>query len=162
VGDCIEMCSGPSVYVREKGVEATFRNSDERQVRKVHFDSCFNTAEGIYKADYIVGLKDEIDIVVELKGSHTNLPHAYRQVVDTLESWGRSPNRYPRMAALIVYGAIFTRDNLPRRKPKARSSVQAVEGDFRKQFQGRIRLLVYESGEKQFTFGEFLRKNDAI
>jgi hypothetical protein len=159
--ECIEICAGKSVCVDELGVQAWFRNPERVKIRKIHYDGCFNKSAGGYMADYILGLPETIDIVIELKGSHTNLRHAYIQVVSTLETWEAAPNRYRKVAALIVYGAIRTKDSLPRRKPKALSAVQAVEGDFKRKFKNRIRLLIHESGEKQFTFNDFLRKNDA-
>jgi hypothetical protein len=160
VEDCIEVCDGPSVYLDENGVQAWFRNRDRARVRKIHYDGCYNKTEGAYRADYILGLPGLIDIVIELKGSHSNLRHAYQQVVGTLEIWQGDPKRFPKLAALIIYGSIRTKDDLPRRRPKARSSVQAVQSDFLKAFRGKIRLFVHESGEKQFKFADFLRKNE--
>jgi len=81
--------------------------------------------------------------------------------VNTLEDWQLDPKCAAKLAALIVYGAIQTRDELPRRRPKAISSVQAVHWDFRSIFKGRILLFVHESGEKQFKFNDFLRKPNA-
>lgn len=158
---CIEMCTGRSVCVDENGVQAWFRNSDQTQIRKVHYDGCYDTTEGAYKADFILGQPEVIDVVIELKRSHGNLKQAFNQIVSTLEGWADSPIRYRKLAALIIYGEIWTRDNLPRRRPKALSSVQTVLADFRKEFEGKVRLLIYESGEKQFTFNDFLRNEDA-
>jgi hypothetical protein len=160
VEECIETCRCRSVNVDENGVQAWFRNQAQEEIRKIHYDGCYEEAEGTQKADFILGLPDVIDVVIELKGSHTNLGHAYEQIVDTIEAWRLSPIRYPRIAALIIYGTIWARDRLPRRRPKARSSAQTVLGDFRKHFHGKILLQIHESGEKQFTFNEFLRKND--
>ena len=161
VEECIETCTGKSVSVDENGVQALFRNPGQAEIRKIHYDGCFEIPEGVQAADFIVGLTGVIDVVVELKGSHSNLGHAYKQILDTLEAWRASPIRFPRVAALIVYGTIWARDKLPRRRPKARSSVQTVLGDFQNQFKGKLRLLVSESGERQFTFNDFLRKSDA-
>jgi hypothetical protein len=148
------------VCVDEKGVQAWFRNPRRLKIRKVHYDGCYDKRPAEYKADYILGMPDIIDIVIELKGSHTNIRHAYHQIVNTIESWEASRIHYRKLAALIIYGAIRTKDGLPRRKPKALSAVQAIEGDFKRQFGRRVRLFVYESGTRQFTFNDFLRKND--
>jgi hypothetical protein len=161
VEDCIEMCKASTVCVDERGVQACFRNRDRTLIRKIHYDGCHNKAESGYQADYILGLPKVIDIVIELKGSHSNLRKAYEQVASTLESWALSPIRYPKSAGLIVYGAIRAKDSLPRRRPTARSNAQSVLADFNRRFKSRIRLSIHESGEKQFTFNEFLRKNDA-
>jgi hypothetical protein len=161
VEECIELCTGTSVYVEERGVAATFLNPRRRQVRKIHYDGCYNTVAGAYKADYILGIRGVIDVVVELKGSHTNLKYASKQVASTLGVWQGDPNRWGRLGALIVYGAIQTRDDLPRRRPKAFSSIQAVENDFRSKFKGRVLLFIHESGEKKFRFNDFLRKPNA-
>ena len=160
VDECVEMCSGPSVSADERGVQAWFRNPERTTIRKIHYDGCFEMAAGIYKADFIIGLPETIDIVIELKGSHTNLRHAYQQVVDTIDRWRANPMHYRRVAALIIYGKIRSKDKLARRRPKALSIVQAIEGDFKRKYEGRIRMLVHESGERQFTFNDFLRKND--
>ena len=161
IEECIEECTATAIYVEEQGVAATLLNPRRRRVRKIHYDGCYNKTPGIYKADYILSLPGVADVIVELKGSHTNLKHALAQVISTLEVWRTDSNRSAKPAALIVYGAIRTRDHLPRRRPSANSSVQAVGSDFRKRFKGRILLLIHESGEKQFTFNDFLRKNDA-
>jgi hypothetical protein len=161
IEECIEECTANAIYVEERGVAATFLNPRRRRIRKIHYDGCYNKTPGDYKADYIVSLPGAVDVVVELKGSHTNLKHALVQVVSTLEAWRNDPHCSAKPAALIVYGAIRTRDRLPRRRPSANSSAQAVGSDFRKRFKGGILLLIHESGKKQFTFNDFLRKNDA-
>jgi hypothetical protein len=161
VEECIELCTAASIYIEEQGVAATFLNPRRRRVRKVHYDGCYNKVAGIYKADYILSLPGVVDVVIELKGSHTNLKHALEQVVSTLEDWQVDPNCGARPAALIVYGAIQTRDGLPRRRPNANSSIQAVGADFRRRFKGRFILLVRESGSEQFRFNDFLRKSSA-
>jgi hypothetical protein len=161
VEECIELCNATSIHVDERGVAATFLNPRRKQIRKIHYDACYNTEPGSLKADYILGIQGVVDIVIELKGSHTNLKHASEQVASTLDVWQRNPNRWGRLAALVVYGAVRTRDDLPRRRPKAFSSVQSVENDFRSRFKDRILLFIHESGEKKFRFSDFLRKNDA-
>lgn len=161
VEECIELCDVDPVFVDEYGVRATFLNPHRKKIRKIHYDGCYNKNVGVYKADYIVSLLGVLDVVVELKGSHTNLKHALKQVVSTLEDWQLDSKCAAKLAALIVYGAIQTRDELPRRRPKAISSVQAVQWDFRSIFKDKILLFVHESGEKQFKFSDFLRKRDA-
>ena|ERR1017187_5678344 len=160
VEECIELCDANPVFVDEYGVRATFLNPRRKQIRKIRYDGCYNKNAGV-QADFIVSLPGVVDIVVELKGSHTNLKHALKQVVNTLEDWLLDSKCAAKLAALIVYGAIQTRDELPRRRPKAISSVQAVQWDFRSIFKDRILLFVHESGEKQFRFNDFLRRRDA-
>lgn len=161
VEECIELCTATSIYVEEQGVAATFLNPRGREIRKVHYDGCYNKAASAYKADYILSLPGIVEVVVELKGSHTNLKHALEQVVSTVEDWQADPKCSAKPAGLIVFGAIQTRDHLPRRRPKANSTVQTIAGDFRRRFKGRILLLIHESGEKQFRFKDFLKKSDA-
>jgi hypothetical protein len=161
VEECIEVCDADPVFVEEKGVRATFLNPRRDQIRKIHYDGCYNKIAGICKADYIVCLPGVVDVVVELKGSHSNLKHALEQVASTLEDWTCDPKCSAKPVALIVYGAIQTRDDLPRRRPKANSSIQCMEGEFRSRFKGRFHLFVHESGEKKFRFSDFLRKHNA-
>jgi len=161
VEECIEVCDGLTVYVEDQGVRATFRNPKRVQVRKVHYDNCYSQTHGAYHADFILCLPGVVDVVIELKGSHTNLKHAAAQVRSTLDAWALDSNRGPRRAALIIYGMIYKSDSLPRRQPKARSSVQTVIGDFKAEVHGKTLLLIHEHGERQFNFNDFLRKNDA-
>ena len=155
--ECVELCDADPIFVDEQGVRATFQNPRRKKIRKIHYDRCLDTEAGITKADYIVSLAGVVDIIVELKGSHTNLSHALEQVENTLERWQNHPMKSAKPAALIVFGVIYTRDDLPRRRPKALATIQSIKGDFRRRFEGKYRLLVHESGEKKFKFDDFLR-----
>jgi hypothetical protein len=162
VEDCIEICTAPSVYVEEKGVRATFRNPQRNPIRKVHYDGCYNSTLGVKKADYIVGMPDIVDVIVELKGSDTNLTGdrgADSQLEYTLDAWKVDSRRAPKIAALIIFGRIEGSKKMPGRWPRARSVIQTLPQYFLKR--KRILLLIHESGEKQFTFNDFLRKLDA-
>ena len=53
--DCIEICTGRSVYVEDRGVHATFLNTQRKKIRKIHYDGCYFTGHG-RQADYIIGL----------------------------------------------------------------------------------------------------------
>jgi len=88
VEECIEECDGPTLYVEDRGVRATFLNPRRRRLRKVHYDGC-HARTGSPQADYIVGLIDVIDVVVELKGSDANIQGAAVQVENTIHAWKR-------------------------------------------------------------------------
>jgi hypothetical protein len=155
---CIEICSGPTVYVEDEGVRATFVNPKRSEIRKVHYDGCYAPQRG-RQADYIVGLPGVIDVIVELKGSDTKLKDAARQVESTLEEWKQDPKRQKTIAALIVYGRIEGPKKLPGRLPRAEAVVFGLTAEFLKK--QRTLLLIHENGERRFSFNHFLRKNDA-
>jgi hypothetical protein len=158
VEQCIEICTGPTVYVEDQGVRATFVNPKRREIRKIHYDGCYATQEG-KQADFIVGLPDAIDVIVELKGSDTNLKNAALQVESTLETWRRHPKSAGSIAGLIIYGRIEGAKKLPGRLPRATAIIFGLTAEFLKTH--GILLLIHENGEKQFTFNEFLRKTNA-
>lgn len=158
VENCIEICTGQSVYVEDRGVRATFVNPKRREIRKIYYDDCYFQGNG-RQADFIVGLRGTIDVIVELKGSDTNLKEAAQQVESTLDAWGEDPNRESRIAALIVYGRIEGPKKLPGRFPRATAVILGLTAEFLKTHE--ILLLIHENGEKQFAFKEFLRKSDA-
>jgi hypothetical protein len=159
VEECIESCDATSVYVVERGVGATFLNSRRKKIRKIHYDGCYNKTPGVKQADYIVGMPDVLDVIVELKGSDTNIKEAYFQVESTLEAWRVNPARYRKIVCLIVYGRIEGKKKLAGRVPRANSMKDSAE----RQFLGanKALLLVRESGSEQFNFNDFLRKTDA-
>jgi hypothetical protein len=159
VEECIESCDAAAIYVEEQGVGATFLNPRRKQIRKIHYDGCYNKTPNELKADYIVGMPDVLDVIVELKGSDTNIKDAYSQVESTLEAWRVSPVRYRKIACLIVYGRIEGKKKLAGRVPRANSMKDSAE----RQFLGanKALLLVRESGSEQFRFNDFFRKNDA-
>jgi hypothetical protein len=159
VEECIESCDATSVYVVERGVGATFLNPRRKQIRKIHYDGCYNKASGVKQADYIVGMPDVVDVIVELKGSDTNIKEAYAQVESTLETWRLNPIRFRKIACLIVYGRIEGKKKLAGRVPRANSMKDSVE----RRFLGvnKALLLVRESGSEQFKFNDFLRKTNA-
>jgi len=162
VEDCIEICTARSVFVEEQGIRSTFRNPKGRRIRKIHFDGCHMGAASGRRADFIVGLWERIDIIVELKGSDGNLTGssgAYEQIESTLELWKIDECRYPRIAAVIIYGRITVKKKLPGRVPSASAERLALEARFLEKH--KILLLIHENGEKQFSFNDFLRKNDA-
>jgi hypothetical protein len=157
IEECIESCDAVSVYVEEHGVGATFQNPRRRQIRKVHYDGCYNRTPSILKADYIVGLPDIIDVIVELKGS--DLKHASNQVWLTLEAWRINPIRFPKIVCLIVYGRIEGKKKNAGRTPRINSMRESIEKAFLRK--NKTLLWVRESGSEQFSFNDFLRKTDA-
>lgn len=162
VEECIEICTARSVFVEERGIRATFRNPKGRRIRKIHFDGCYRGTTPGRRADFIVGLWERIDIVVELKGSDGNLTGtsgAYEQIESTLELWKIDELRYPRIAAVIVYGRITVKKKLPGRVPSASAERLALEARFLEKH--KVLLLICENGQKQFGFNDFLRKSDA-
>ena len=155
------MCTVSSVFVEERGIRATFRNPRRMQIRKVHYDGCYYKADAGRHADFIVGLLDRIDILVELKGSDTNLTGrsgAFDQIESTLRMWKTDEHCSPRVAALIIYGRIKVKKKLPGRVPRALAERSALEAQFLKAH--KTLLLIRENGERQFSFNGFLRKND--
>lgn len=156
--NCIEICTGRTVYVEDQGVRATFLNRRRGHIRKVHYDGCYSTGQS-RRADFIVGLPGTIDVIVELKGSDTNLKQAARQVEITLNAWRNDPKRERTIAALIVYGRIEGLKKLPGRLPRAAAVISGLTAEFLNIH--RILLRIHENGEKQFTFNDFLRTSDA-
>lgn len=157
--ECIEICNSTSVFVEERGVRATFLNPQIEIIRKIHYDGCYNKTPGTRQSDFIVGKPNQIDVIVELKGSDTNLKKAALQVECTLLAWREDPNRCGRIAGLIIFGCIQGKKKRPGRRPKAESMVQAVRLDFLRR--NKTLLLIHENGERQFTFNDFLRKSNA-
>lgn len=154
VEDCIEMCTDPSVYVEEDGVRATFANRRRKQIRKIHYDGCYYAGRE-RRADYIVGFPGTIDVIVELKGTDTNLKGAAQQVENTLDSWQQDRKRARTIAALIVFGRIEGRKKLPGRVPRAEAAISGLRAEFLKTH--RKLLLIHENGEKRFSFEDFLQ-----
>lgn len=108
---------------------------------------------------FIVGLLGTVDVIVELKGSDTNLKDAALQVESTLEAWKRDLKRENKIAALIIYGRIEGTKKLPGRLPRAAAVILGLTAEFLKTH--NILLLIHENGERQFNFNDFLRKSDA-
>jgi hypothetical protein len=156
--NCIEICTSRTVYVEDRAVRATFRNPRGKQVRKIHYDGCYFAGRE-KRADYIVGLCGTIDVIIELKGSDTNLKDAASQVENTLGDWRFDPKSARRFGALIVYGRIEGPKKLPGRVPRAAAVISGLRAEFLKTH--AILLLIQENGERQYTFNDFLRLNDA-
>jgi len=157
VEECIEVCDGPSVYVEDRGIRATFLNPRRERIRKITYDACYCKSEQVKQADFIVGKIGIIDIIVELKGSDSNLKggrSADKQVEYTLQAWRRNATRAPKIAALIIYGRIEGRKKRPGRRPRANAAKESVELDFLRR--NRTLLLVFENGERQFRFSDFI------
>jgi len=154
VEDCIEMCDGPSIYVEDQGVRATFVNPRRREVRKVHYDGCYSAID-VRQADFIVGIENVVDVIVELKGSDTNLKEAAIQVKETLEAWRRDPKSARTIAGLIIYGRIEGKKRLPGRVPRASAVIFGLAAEFLKVHKTLLRI--HENGEMQYVFNDFLR-----
>ena len=153
IEECVEKCNAQSLFVEEHGVRATFVNPKGRRLRKVHYDGCYAPHEA-RQADYIVGLVGILDVVVELKGSDTNIKGAAAQGEETLNAWKRDSKRAPALAALIVYGRIEGRKKLPGRIPRAEAVISGVVARFLKH--GTL-LVIAESGARQYSFTDFMR-----
>ena len=158
VEDCIEMCTGRTVYVEDNGVRATFLNPKRTEIRKIHYDACY-AATNVRQADFILGLPGVIDVVIELEGSDANLKDAALQVESTLEAWRRDAKRENVIAALIVYGRIEGKKKLPGRVPRTAAVILGLASHFLNSH--RVLLLIHENGEKQFAFNDFLRRHHA-
>jgi len=157
VEECIESCDASSVYVEEQGVGATFLNPRRKQIRKIHYDGCYNKTPNELKADFIVGMPDVLDVIVELKGS--DLKHASAQARSTLEAWKLNPIRFRKIVCLIVFGRIEGKRKKAGRTPRMNSLKESVEREFLRT--NKTLLWVRESGSEQFKFNDFLRKTDA-
>jgi len=158
VEDCIEICTGRTVYVEDEGVRATFLNPKRHKIRKIHYDGCYAAKMG-RQADFILGLPGVIDVIIELKNSDTNIKVAAQQVESTLEAWKQDKKCEKTIAALIVYGRIEGKKKLPGRVPRANAVILGLTAQFLNTH--KLLLLIHENGEKQFTFNDFLRKRDA-
>jgi hypothetical protein len=157
VEECIESCDATSIYVEERGVGATFQNPRRIQIRKIHYDGCYNETPNELKADFIVGMPGVVDVIVELKGS--DLKHASDQVGSTLRAWQLNPVRFPRIGCLIIFGRVEGKRKMAGRTPRMNSMRESVERAFLRRYKTLLRI--HESGEKQFAFRDFLRKSDA-
>jgi len=162
VDKCIEYFDAPSVWVEDRGVRATFLNPRRKAIRKIFYDGCYSPEKEVKQADFIVSLVEIIDVIVELKGSDTNLTGdrgAGRQVEYTLHAWRQDTNRSSRIAALIIFGRIEGKKKRPGRVPRAEAAISGLQAEFQRVH--KILLLIHENGEKQFSFNDFLRKKDA-
>jgi hypothetical protein len=159
VEECIEICTGRTVFVEDDGVRATFLNPRGKKIRKIHYDGCYAAKRG-RQADFILGLPKVVDVIIELKGSDTNLKDAALQIESSLEAWKQDPKRHATIAALIIYGRIEGKKKLPGRVPRTDAVILGLKAEFLKV--RRIRLLIHENGELQFAFNDFLRKNNAL
>ena len=157
IDECVESCDATSVYVVEHGVSATFLNPRRKPIRKIHYDDCYNKSPKVLKADYIVGMPEVVDVIVELKGS--DLKHASAQVESTLEAWQLNPIRFPKIVCLIIFGRIEGKKKKAGRTPRMNSLKESVEREFLRR--NKTLLWVRESGMEQFRFNDFLRKQDA-
>ena len=156
--DCIEFPTDRRIVVVEGGVSATFIRPSKGGVRKIRYDGCHCRLRAGRRADFIIGLIGAIDVIVELKGSDTNLKgsddsSASAQVESTFVDWKGDDLAARRIAALIVYGRIEGAKKGAGRRPRARSTIQSLEAYFLRRF--RILLLVRESGEAQLKFTDF-------
>jgi hypothetical protein len=143
--DCIEFTNRTSLHISEHGVGATFVNPHRRQLREIRYDGCYNTVSGRRQADYIVGMMQVVDVIVELKGS--DLKRALTQVETTLGVWKDDPLRYPRIVCLIVFGHTFPRTN---------SRLGVIEREFL--LAHGTFLWLRESGSEKFKFSKLQGK----
>jgi hypothetical protein len=153
------MCTARSVYVEYRGVRATFLNPSRKNVRKIHYDGCYSKRKDLRQADFILGLPGSVDVIVELKGSDSNLKDAALQVESTLAAWRQDANAEHSIGALIVFGRIEGKKRLPGRAPRAAAVISGLTSEFLKIH--NILLVIRENGERQFRFNDFLRKRDA-
>jgi hypothetical protein len=144
--ECIEYSNGTSLHIAEQGVGATFLNPRRRQLRKVRYDGCYNRTTGRGQADYIVGFRRSVDVIVELKGS--DLKRALVQIEDTLESWQRDLIRFPQIVCLIVFGHTF---------PRMNSRFGVMEREFL--LAHGTFLWLRESGSEKFKFSKLQGKS---
>ncbi len=152
IENCIEVCDADPVFIEENGVRASFAKPRSRQIRKIKYDDCYQKDPEVLKADYIVGLMEAVDVIVELKGSDRK--HARDQVESTLEEWRSSPIRYPKVVCLIIYGRLEGRARKAGRIPKISSSNESLERDFLRR--NKILLWVRESSSHHFRFAELI------
>lgn len=157
VEECIEVCDADPVFVEENGVRASFARPRTRQIRKIKYDGCYQKDAEALKADFIVGLMEDVDVIVELKGSDRK--HARDQVDSTLSEWRNNPIHYPKIVCLIVYGRLEGKERKAGRIPKINSSNESLERDFLRR--NKTLLWVRESSSHHFTFLELLGKSDA-
>jgi len=160
--ECVNFRKDDRTVLVEGGVSAKFVNPRNRLVRVIKYDSCLCREKRAKRADYIIGEVNSIDVIVELKGSDSNLKgsddrSAARQVEATLIEWRKNELAARRIAALIVFGRMEGNKKGAGRRPRARSTIQSLEAYFLRRFQ--ILLLVRESGQVQFRFDDFMPRH---
>jgi hypothetical protein len=153
---CIQTCDENPVCIEENGVRASFANPRSRPVRRITYDNCYNKNPNELKADYILGVPEGLDVIVELKGS--DLKHAYLQVETTLDRWKGDPIRYAKIVCLIVYGRLEGARRKGGRIPRMNSSNGARERDFL--YRNETLLLIRESSARLFKFDKTLGTTD--
>jgi hypothetical protein len=150
--ECIEHSNEISLHISEHGVGATFLNPRRKQLRKIRYDGCYRRTPRSRQADYIVGLAQVVDVIVELKGS--DLKHAVTQIETTFGAWKDDPIRYPRIVCLIVYGRIEAKRKGVGKIPRMGSNVGTIEREFL--LTHNTQLWVRESGSEKFRFNKLL------
>ena len=150
--NCVEFCDADPVFVEENGVRVNFARPRRRRVRKIEYDDCYDKEPNRWKADFIVGLVDVVDVIVELKGSDRK--HACEQVESTLEKWRNNPLRYPKIVCFVAYGRLEGKERKAGRIPKMTSRNESLELDFLRR--NRTLLWVRESNAHHYTFAELL------
>ncbi|MGD0831047.1 MAG: hypothetical protein ABR907_08905 [Terracidiphilus sp.] len=153
--ECIEYSDRTSLHISERGVGATFLNPRRKQLRKIRYDGCYNETPRKRQADYIVGMAQVVDVIVELKGS--DLKHAVTQIEITLEAWAADPIRYPRIVCLIVFGRIEAKRKGVGKIPRMGSKIGTIEREFL--LTHETLLWVRESGSEKFRFNKLLGKS---
>jgi hypothetical protein len=144
--ECVKYSNETSLHISEQGVGATFLNPRRKQLRKIRYDGCYNGTSRSRQADYIIGMAQVVDVIVELKGS--DLKRAVTQVEETLEAWEANLIRFPNIVCLIVYGHTF---------PRMNSRLGVIEREFL--LAHKTLLWVRESGSEKFKFNKLLGKN---
>ena len=144
--ECIEFSNEPSLHVCEKAIWATFRNPRRKKLRKIKYDQCYFQATGGGRADYIVGYANDIDVILELKGS--DLKHALAQVTDTLNRWRDDQIHFPTIVCLIVFGHTF---------PRMTSRLGVLQRDFLDEH--RTLLWIRKSAAEKFSFRKLAGKS---
>lgn len=88
-GNCIEILRAhdyPKIRLHDPGTgrSVVLVNPTNKQARRIRVDRCLAAADQT-AADFVVSLKDLVDVIVELKGK--NVGHAAKQIQSTLVFW---------------------------------------------------------------------------
>lgn len=125
--ECEEYKADAKIVLQENKSKITFLNPAQAKILVIKIDGCVIKDEKTLRCDYGVIPGDEVEIYVELKGSH--ISDAVKQIKSTIRLLSASPQKIRRLCFIVST-----------RVPKQTTSIQQLQSQFKKEFNASFRV----------------------
>jgi hypothetical protein len=104
--ECQRHKSDKKIVLQEKRSKITFLNKNKEQILKIRVDGCAIDDNKTLRCDYVLVRSNEVEVYIELKGSHVS--RAIEQIKSTIKLLSDSPKESKKHCFVVSTRNLLT------------------------------------------------------